>query len=224
MTEASHAKLYAALARASAAAQAVAKNATNSFHRYKYASAESLIEEARGALASAELAVLPMLKEVVPSQIVQGGSTLLARYRLVHSSGECIELSSSTEVMPEKGRPQDKAEAAASTLNLGYFLRDLLLLPREDAETSVDQRDDRSKGQSPQVGSPVSTSTPNVVVVPIPVDSFLSQIEAARVARDLPALMAVGKAATAAGVTKQVMEPYKIAFDELKKVANGGAA
>jgi lysozyme len=41
-------------------------------------------------------------------------------------------------------RPLDKAVATAMTYNLGYFLRGLLLLPRVEEGTDVDQRDDRT--------------------------------------------------------------------------------
>jgi phosphoribulokinase len=39
--------LYAAVAKAQAHARGVEKDSTNTFHRYKYASAESLIAEAK---------------------------------------------------------------------------------------------------------------------------------------------------------------------------------
>jgi hypothetical protein len=42
----------------------------------------------------------------------------------------------------EKGRPLDKALAGALTSSLGYWLRSLLLVPRDDEE--MDKRDDRA--------------------------------------------------------------------------------
>jgi hypothetical protein len=47
-------------------------------------------------------------------------------------------------VVVEKGRPIDKAVASALTTSLGYWLRDVLLLPREDGDGSMDSRNDAS--------------------------------------------------------------------------------
>ena len=44
-------------------------------------------------------------------------------------------------IVPEKGRPFDKAMAGALTSSLNYWLRDLLMVPREDE--TMDSRDDR---------------------------------------------------------------------------------
>ena len=48
-----------------------------------------------------------------------------------------------TPIIPDKGRPMDKAVATARTYALGYMLRDLLLLPRVEPSADVDARDDR---------------------------------------------------------------------------------
>jgi hypothetical protein len=45
--------------------------------------------------------------------------------------------------VPEKGRPIDKSLAGCLTSSLNYWLRDLLLVPRED-ENEMDRRDDRA--------------------------------------------------------------------------------
>ena len=143
--------LCAALVAAQAAARAVAKDATNTFHRYKYASAEAIIAEAREALSGAGLAFLTTGWQFAAAPTgTDGGfaSGVVGRvevsYRLVHMSGETIELASSTPVIPEKGRPADKAEAAALTANLANMLRGLLLLPRDDDQAAIDARDDRN--------------------------------------------------------------------------------
>lgn len=139
--------LAAALVEAQSHAQAVAKDSTNSFHRYKYASAEAVIEEARQALAAAGLALITTGWRFEPHASEEFSSAPIGRvhvkYRLLHTSGESVEFESSTPVISEKGRPADKAEATALTYNLGYFLRGLLLLPRVDESEVVDARDDR---------------------------------------------------------------------------------
>lgn len=133
-------KLYQALAAAQRDAHAVEKTSQNTFHRYSYASTEALITEARVALGKHGLALFP---SSVTSATENGEETLHVIYVLAHESGEQIALSSSTPVVPEKGRPRDKAVATAKTYDLGYTLRSLLLLPRVEEGTDVDQRDDR---------------------------------------------------------------------------------
>jgi hypothetical protein len=130
------AKLTASLAKAQAACHAVAKDATNAQHGYKYVTAESIITEARAALATAGLVLLPT------SQVLKG-DRILRRFQLVdQASGESAVLTSVWPVVPQNGRPMDKAVAAADTLSLAYLLRDLLLMPRVEAGTDVAGRDD----------------------------------------------------------------------------------
>ena len=144
--------MAAALVAAQRHAQAVAKASKNSFHGYKYASAEALIEESRLALGEAGLAVMPVNWVVVPVSDLEGvKSKVQVTYMLVHESGASVTATTETSVLPEKGRPQDKAEATALTYNLGYYLRGLLLLPRE--EESVDTRDDRQFQPAPKPAS-----------------------------------------------------------------------
>ncbi|HEU4368312.1 MAG TPA: ERF family protein, partial [Methylomirabilota bacterium] len=132
--------LNKALAAAQRRAQAVEKDAQNTFHKYKYASAEAIIAEAREALSAEGLAVFPLSidrdptqvdhkwgegvdKDGKPDQYIDVPRRVLARYLLLHESGEEREFSSSVPVIPEKGRPEDKAEFGSRTENLGYALR-----------------------------------------------------------------------------------------------------
>ena len=155
---ASIAKFAAALVKAQQAARSVEKDSSNSFHRYKYASAEAIIDEARGALVSAGIACLstgwtfvataatdrspPVVsKDGKPSPVAVG--RVFVQYRVLHESGEWMQFEASTPVIPESGRPEDKAEATALTYNAGYFLRGLLMLPRVEEGSQVDERDDR---------------------------------------------------------------------------------
>lgn len=147
--------LFAALAQATAAAQAVGKRSKNEHHKYKYASSEDVIDEAREALSScglalvcvdAALTVLCDLETSDENGVLRKSTQWQAAcaYLLVHSSGESLPIVSATPVLPEKGRPLDKSLATAKTYDLAYTLRSLLLLPRLDpreiAEEPVDQR------------------------------------------------------------------------------------
>ena len=69
-------------------------------------------------------------------------------------------------VLPEKGRPIDKAEAGARTYALSYFLRDLLLIPRVDEGSDVDQRDDRDRSGRATAPRPAAVPAPKPAVAP----------------------------------------------------------
>ena len=132
------------LVAAQNAVSAVAKDATNTFHKYKYASAESLIEEGRQALTSGGLSLMAFSWAFEPSADTSGKviGRVKVKYHLTHLCGESRDWECSTPVIPENGRPPDKAEFAAITENLGYTLRGLLLIPRQDA-ADISSRDDR---------------------------------------------------------------------------------
>ena len=158
-------EIYAALGQATATASAVGKRSKNEHHRYQYASSEHVIEEARDALSAHGLSLYcksaharPLgtsqaeREDGVVSTSTQWEAAMV--YVLAHSSGESFEIESSTPIMPEKGRPLDKALATAKTYDLAYTLRSLLLLPRLDpreiAEEPVDQR---REGPAPTVAA-----------------------------------------------------------------------
>ena len=134
------ANLYAALAKAQQRARAVEKDRKMTFgQQYKYASGESVIEEARHALEGNGLAFLATDYRVE----LRGEMLMLfARYLLTHESGEGLTLNSETPILPGNGRPEDKATATAKTYDLSYVLRALLLLPRVEDGAEVDARDD----------------------------------------------------------------------------------
>jgi hypothetical protein len=142
-------KLATALIAAQKTAKAVGKDAENTFHHYAYASAEAVIAEARSALSGAGLAVVTASWHAMASP---AGESLAVTYLLIHDSGESMSFVTETAVVPEKGRPLDKAQATALTYSLSYFLRGLLLLPRVEEGTDADQRDDR--------GTPARTRAP----------------------------------------------------------------
>lgn len=140
--------LMGALLKAQQAAKTVAKDSQNSYSKYAYASSDDVIAEARSALTGAGLVFLCTGWKPVTEQA--GDGVMLARmvvdYALCHpESGEEMKTQTSTPIMPEKGRPEDKAEATALTYNLGYTLRGLLLIPRGDSDADADRRDDRGR-------------------------------------------------------------------------------
>src|SRR5262245_45435692 len=136
--------LAAALVAARAKVQPVPETAENTFHRYKYAAADAIIREARKALDASGVALVPVEQSIDGWQR-EGPERfeLVRKMVLIHSSGECLPVWLRWPVCPDKGRPLDKAAAAADTLSLAYFLRDLLLMDRVDPADDVAGRDDR---------------------------------------------------------------------------------
>jgi hypothetical protein len=131
-TEPRESKLAAALATARERCKAAAKDRRNEYQKYDYASSESIITEAAEALKSTGLS--PVLTS--PRLHVAGSGnmaiyTLTRHIHLIHTSGESVYMDElEWPVLPDKGRPPDKAFAIAITTSLAYFLRDLLLMPR----------------------------------------------------------------------------------------------
>lgn len=133
-------KLFAALAKAQQAARGVEKSKQVAFgNRYKYASGEDVVAEARRAMAAEGLAFTVVGYAVSHRD---GMLWLTSRYLLTHSSGESLDISSETPIIPDKGRPEDKATATAKTYDLSYVLRGVLLLERVEEGAEVDARDD----------------------------------------------------------------------------------
>lgn len=147
--------LFKALAAAQADVQAQGKDSTNTFHKYKYTSMEDLLIEARRVLTKHGLAASIDDVTIVPGvpydakEIDKDGHQITVTYRddvlacqctLRHESGESFSCQRQQYILPEKGRPPDKALATANTFAIGYWLRDLLLIPRVDDEP--DKRDD----------------------------------------------------------------------------------
>lgn len=134
-------ELADALVRAQRAVRTAAKDSKNTFHGYRYASAEAVIEVAKVALDTAGLALAPDGHTVTCDD--SGQYTLHATHTLVHASGHCFSFDTALAIVPDKGRPLDKATLAARTEDLGYALRDLLLIPRGDAEDVSGRADDK---------------------------------------------------------------------------------
>lgn len=133
--------LATALLAAQRALPSVTKDAKNSFHHYSYVSAEGMIGACREVLHGAGLAVRRAGWKFDGSP---EGGIVTSTFILTHAaSGESASDEVTWPAIPEKGRPLDKALAGALTSSLGYYLRDLLLVPRED-EAEMDRRDDRT--------------------------------------------------------------------------------
>jgi hypothetical protein len=131
--------LASALLAAQKALPSVGKDAKNSFHHYSYVSAEAMISACRDALHGAGLTVRRAGWKFDGSP---EGGIVNSTFVLTHGpTGESVSDEIAWICVPEKGRPIDKAMAGALTSSLGYYLRDLLLVPRED-ESEMDRRDD----------------------------------------------------------------------------------
>lgn len=129
----------------------VAKDKTNAHHRYKYASAEAMIAHARVCLSEAGLGLLSagwrLDKDKDAGVFDEKTKFEHMRYAVsvcyvLFSSTETFSFENSTPIVPENGRPMDKATAAALSYDLAYTLRGLLLIPRNAEENEVDQRSD----------------------------------------------------------------------------------
>ena len=135
-----------ALRAAQDALDNVAKDAHNSFHGYKYTSAEAMIEACRAALLNEGL----VLSED-GAEILTFADTIHAvrvTFTIRHAqSGEGRQWNRDFLVVTEKGRPLDKAFASALTTGLNYALRGLLLVPRVDAAEDMDH-DSRDRSNS----------------------------------------------------------------------------
>lgn len=174
-----------AIAKAIAIAQSkirrVGHDAKNAHHQYRYTSAEAVIEACIGPMSEAGLGLVQMgWDRLAPVSDVwcviddkgqtlelreTSSARLRVRYLLVHESGASWELPAITiPVLPEKGRPLDKAEATALTYSLGYTLRGLLRVPRAEGDDDADQRDDRNvererPQRAPQKAPPQKTES-----------------------------------------------------------------
>jgi len=156
MSDSTKKTLLHALLEAQAAAKAVEKASKNEYAKYKYAKAEDLIEEAKTALNAAGLVCFCTGWKRADSVSAAGvvHERLLIGYELAHpDSGEFRSYTVEQSVVEGAQRPADKAEATALTYNLGYFLRGLLMLPRVEEGTDVDQRDDSKNAPRKQAAA-----------------------------------------------------------------------
>jgi len=134
--------LDTALLKAQASVIGVSKDAKNTFHKYEYTSCESMFREARGLLNSAGLTARRAGWRL---RFKHGVCSIRCRMILTHGgSGQIRESTFDFPVIPDKGRPLDKAVSAALSTSLSYWLRDLLCMDRGLEPETVDNRDDRN--------------------------------------------------------------------------------
>ena len=155
MTTTASPKLFEALAKAQKSAKAVEHDAKNSFHKYAYTSAEAIIAE-HHLLSEQGLSLVPLLE--YPEQI---GDTawLCTSWLLCHASGESLTMTRKWPIVPDRGRPIDKACASADTTSLSYLLRDLLLMPRVEQGTDMND-DSRDRGRQRDDDEPPEDRVP----------------------------------------------------------------
>ena len=152
--------LASALLAAQKALPSVGKDAKNSFHHYAYVSAEAMIGACRDALHGAGLTVR---RAGWKFDGTPDGGIVNSTFVMTHGpTGESVSDEIAWICVPEKGRPIDKAMAGALTSSLGYYLRDLLLVPRED-ESEMDRRDDRTYEPRKAAPAPARSNSTTVV-------------------------------------------------------------
>ncbi len=171
-------ELAAALVKAQAEVKSALKTSVNDFHKYKYASAEQVLLVGRDALNENGLAMIPEREDFEPRDLddKHGGAVAVVRcsYIVVHITGACFRFSTDVPVCPERGRqsgwsrPADKATFGARTEALGYALRDLLLIPREDAPDVSGRQDGGARREAPKAqAAPTVSVTPDVAVAAV---------------------------------------------------------
>lgn len=133
--------LYAALAKAQADCAGTEKKSENKHHRYKYASAEDMIDASTQAMAPHGLSLILISSE--PDEPKQPRS-MTVRYLMTHAEGGSMALGPySLTVHPDKGRPMDKAITTCLTYLQAYCIRGILNVPRVEEGTERDSTDDK---------------------------------------------------------------------------------
>ncbi len=132
--------MFAALARAQAACSGVEKASENKHHRYKYASAEDVIDAATQAMGPHGLALV--CTSWVPDNPA-APRAITASYLLTHEAGTLVLGPYSLTVHPDKGRPMDKAITTCLTYLQAYCLRGILNIPRVEEGSERDSTDDQ---------------------------------------------------------------------------------
>ncbi len=153
------ANLARALIQAQRNAKEVQHDKRNKHHDFAYTSAEAIMAEARVALNAAGLAVIQSGWWATAQDVEWTDAdgkvskdqerTLHVKFAVIHESGERMDSEIEVPILPEKGRPVDKATFAALTFAESYYLRGLLCLPRVSSTDDIDQRDDTAHAPRP---------------------------------------------------------------------------
>ena len=155
--------IWLALLGAQKAIANVKPNAKNTYHNFTYVSSDEMISEARSVLHQNDLIVFRADFKVEFDKGEFG--MLVSTFVLSHApSNEKHESQSCWFIQPEKGRPIDKALAGALTSSMGYYLRDLLQVPRQ--EEDMNSRDDtRYEPKAKQVTHSAPPSAPKPIAI-----------------------------------------------------------
>lgn len=153
--------LTAAIVAVMSKVGSVAKTGHNAFHRYDYASEADLLRALQPVMTEAGLVLLPV---VVDSRTIEAGTDrkqqtryrtdVLVTYRLLHTSGESIDLQAPGSGMD----PEDKGAYKAMTGALKYVLRQAFLIPTGD-DPDDDKREPEHQQQTRREESPTAKNT-----------------------------------------------------------------
>ena len=121
----------------------VEKTGYNSHHRYNFSSESDILEAVRPAMIKHGLILFPAGIETISTQELgkQVRRELEVTYRIMHTSGEKLDLAIRSEGMDN----QDKASPKAMTMALKYAMIQLFNLPR-----GIDPDDHRNQDNAPK--------------------------------------------------------------------------
>lgn len=155
--DASHANgaLFAALAKAQEQAQTVKKEGRNTQGRYLYAEADDMIAAGREARRGTGLSLLTTWALEEASTPGEYGNQWVSHrvavhWVLAHSDGGYLTGAAYVDAVASRGRPPDKAIAAALTYAEGFVERGLMRLDRDENPEDVDQRQEPTQAPRQQ--------------------------------------------------------------------------
>jgi hypothetical protein len=140
-------ELFAALAKAQAQMHSVAKDGKNKDRNYNYATADSMIAGASKAREGTGLSLFSTWSSEDVVDDSDGGQWVCAivtlHWVLAHEGGGYIRGTITGHAIGSRGRPPDKAVAAAASYTEGFLERGLMRIDRGGNDTDdVDQRAD----------------------------------------------------------------------------------
>ena len=137
-----HAALRVKLLAAQMLVRELPKDATNTYDGYAYTSADAIIAEARRVLNESHLIVRRHGWKIEPWLI--DGFLCVRSHVVVEDpvGGGSLSASIPYPFTVKRGTQWDKALSAALTTSFAYWLRDLLAIPRTDAEVDTLRADD----------------------------------------------------------------------------------
>ena len=131
--------LYTALLAAQMDSKRIAHDGRVTFGGgYSYTSTEAIMAHGTAVLGRHGLAFLPTASSLQATGEQKPPFVLVRSWLLIHpESGGTLAMTQDWPVVPGKGRDLDKAVAAADTASYGYVLRDMLMLPRVEKGTDL---------------------------------------------------------------------------------------